>query len=720
MKSLQKYLALLFLFSAMCIKLTPAQTGELFVFAGNDTIVCLTTDSIEVFGYAENYHFVAWEKTGDGFFYDEESLKTAYIPGPLDIENRHTTLYLVGIANEPFYTIMVDSIHITIELPPMTYAGPDATICEGEIHQLNGCAQHFIEMYWQTTGDGTFDDSHSIAPQYTPGNNDILNGETTLTLIAQPNAPCSETITDDMQLTISRAPYLDAGNDTTICLGSNYQLSAEAAFYDDLIWSTYGDGTFCNNAITNPVYYPGPNDVNNGQVQIIILIAPYTACGLDLIDSLNLSIQPLPDVNAGNDRSICEPDNVLCAAFAENYSTLQWMVFGGNGYFDDPTDLNTTYHPGNQELANGLFYINLMVVPVEPCLMPVNSLFQVDVIGQPELNAGENMTICNGEAILIEADGENYASLQWHTSGDGTFENDTLPVSYYHPGTADLTSQITQLWITANGIAPCVAQVSDTLTIHSSAIENVNSEITNEVMALGDSLNLFFEVQTPNSGYYQWYLNGSKIENQNAPMLIIDSILPQQAGNYHCIFEHDCGMVASDTALITVYVESQQSIILAAGWNGVSSYIFPSNNNMETVLSPIINDVIILFNEDGVYSPYMDLMTIYEWEPRTGYITKTNTTDTLIISGYIEYPVPPINIASGWSLFSSGCSCNLNVENLFSSYPKISIIKEIGGMGIYWPAHGINTLINIKPGKAYHILNSSSEELVIPFPGFNN
>lgn len=720
MNSLIKYLVLIFLFLIVSNILKSANSRELFVFAGNDTIVCLTTDSVQVFGYAENYHFVAWDKTGDGFFYEEKDLHTAYVPGPLDIENRHFTLFLIGIANEPFYTRMVDSIHITIELPPMVYAGVDATICEGENHQLNGCSQQFSEILWETTGDGTFNDIHSLTPQYLPGDNDIIAGQTTLTLIAQPMTPCVETITDAMQLVISRAPSLDAGNDTTICRGNSYQLNAEAAFYVNLLWGTQGDGTFCNNEITNPVYYPGPDDMNSGQVQLILFIAPYTGCGLYLIDSLSLWIQPLPEVNAGDNRSICETNILECNAFAQNYSTLQWMVFGGNGYFDDPNALSTTYYPGNQEIATGLFYINLIALPVDPCLMPVNSLFQVDVIGQPELEAGENMTICNQETVLVEANGVNLSAILWHTSGDGTFENDTLPVTCYHPGTADITSQETQLWITAGGISPCAAQVIDTITIHSAYIENVNSQIADQELTTGDNLNLLFDVQTPGLGYYQWYLNGLEIETQNAPELLIDSILPHDAGHYFCVFENDCGIIASDTALINVYLAMQQSIIFQEGWNGVSSFIIPLNNNMETVLSPIISDIIILFNEDGIYSPYMDIMTIDEWEPRTGYITKTNVADTLVISGHIKYPLPNISIAAGWSLFSSGCSCNLNVESLFSVYPNISIIKEIGGLDVYWPEKGINTLINIKPGKAYYILNSSPDELVIPFPGFDD
>jgi hypothetical protein len=693
-------------------------SDELFVFAGNDTTICLTTDSIEVFGYAENYHYVAWNHTGDGFFYNATNLKTAYIPGSQDIVNQHVTLYLVGISNQPWYWRLVDSINIAIVQPPVAYAGMDATICEGQGYQLYGAACQCQQFYWETSGDGFFSENQIVNPYYTPGPQDIINGEVTLTITALENSPCLQPYFDPMDLNISKAPFLSAGSNALICQGSEFQLDAQAENYTNIYWGSSGDGTFCNNAITNPVYFPGSDDIENGFVHLIVLITPYQSCGLYLVDSLMLTVQKRPVVETGPNQTVCETEIIYCNGFADNYQDILWMVYGGNGYFDDPDALNTFYHLGEHEKSTGIIYLTILAMPEEPCVMPVNAVFQVDIVGEPDIMAGENLTFCTAEPIYIQGFGENLLSPQWKSLGDGTFDNDSALSTHYHPGNSDLLQPNTLLWLDAGGNAPCSIMVSDTMVIANGIIQNTVSNIQNLELFLNDDLLLYFEVQQGGNHSYQWFLNQNPLDNITGPQLIINEVSPQEAGYYYCIFENDCFQISSDTALITIIEETQQEILLFEGWNGVSSFIEPENCNIEVLLNPVIDDIVILFNEEGVFSPNMDLYTIVEWKSQTGYITKTTSNDILIISGYIKYPKKPVAIPSGWSLFSTGDSNDVNVENFLSGYPDITIIKEIGGLGIYWPEKNIINLETLKPGKAYHIFNANPDTLTIPFPEY--
>ncbi|MDP4281530.1 MAG: hypothetical protein Q8867_05200 [Bacteroidota bacterium] len=63
-------------------------------------------------------------------------------------------------------------------------------------------------------------------------------------------------------------PQVNAGKNDTICSGSSYTLQATASAYDSLKWETYGDGTFSNDTLINPVYSPGPQDISTGSVRL--------------------------------------------------------------------------------------------------------------------------------------------------------------------------------------------------------------------------------------------------------------------------------------------------------------------------------------------------------------------------------------------------------------------------------------------------------------------
>ncbi len=66
---------------------------------------------------------------------------------------------------------------------PDVDAGPDDLVCVGRYYKLiYATAANYSSLLWQTSGDGTFDDSTYLNATYTPGANDILAETVTLTL----------------------------------------------------------------------------------------------------------------------------------------------------------------------------------------------------------------------------------------------------------------------------------------------------------------------------------------------------------------------------------------------------------------------------------------------------------------------------------------------------------------------------------------------------------
>ena len=87
-----------------------------------------------------------------------------------------------------------------IIFPPMVFtsvnAGPDTEICEDDDMQCNGSATNYETLFWETSGNGVFDDDQSLGPVYTPSEDDILGGNVLLSLniIDVDGIPVSDTM----------------------------------------------------------------------------------------------------------------------------------------------------------------------------------------------------------------------------------------------------------------------------------------------------------------------------------------------------------------------------------------------------------------------------------------------------------------------------------------------------------------------------------------------
>jgi gliding motility-associated-like protein len=85
-------------------------------------------------------------------------------------------------------------------------------------------------------------------------------------------------------------------------------------------------------------------------------------------------------------------------------------------------------------------------------------------VSAPQAFAGLPETICPGNPYtLAAATAQNYSSLLWSKSGDGTFDNPTILHPVYTPGSNDIATGIVTLTLTAPGVgtAPgCVPAVS--------------------------------------------------------------------------------------------------------------------------------------------------------------------------------------------------------------------------------------------------------------------
>ena len=138
---------------------------------------------------------------GDGFFPNKNSLDAMYWRGSEDLENGEVNLILTVYGYIPG-NVISDTLLLTYNYMPEVFAGNDTLICSNNSLALSGYAIRQDSLLWTTAGDGIFDNDTILNPVYTPGENDKTNGFVKLTLTASATTPCTDSISDDIIVSI--------------------------------------------------------------------------------------------------------------------------------------------------------------------------------------------------------------------------------------------------------------------------------------------------------------------------------------------------------------------------------------------------------------------------------------------------------------------------------------------------------------------------------------
>jgi hypothetical protein len=152
-----------------------------------------------------------------------------------------------------------------------------------------GFAENYSSLFWTTSGDGLFVQNYSLNAKYFRGQEDLNNKQVTLTLHVTGYEPGS-TATDSMILYINKEPEVFAGSDLTISTNEVITLQGEVHFAYEYYWTTTGDGTFTDSTLLDAIYSPGPLDIDNGGVILVLTANEVSPCTGSVSDSLNITI----------------------------------------------------------------------------------------------------------------------------------------------------------------------------------------------------------------------------------------------------------------------------------------------------------------------------------------------------------------------------------------------------------------------------------------------
>ena len=248
--------------------------------------------------------------------------------------------------------------------PPVAYAGPDSEICTQQVFYAQGNASGQKSVLWESTGDGNLFNANSLSPAYLRGASDLENGEFELIMTAYGFESGLEA-SDTVYVAIVEDVFVSLGNDTTIQINNSLQLFPEIVNADSLLWRSSGDGSFSNDTVPNPVYTPGPLDIENREVIISLFAKAFEPC-------------------SGED---------------EDQMTL---------FLDEQTNLETINQP------------HVVVYPV-----PSNGVLNVEISELPDQDCVFRVFSENGQVVFSEKlssyKGQFFKSLNFNNLPDGTY-----------------------------------------------------------------------------------------------------------------------------------------------------------------------------------------------------------------------------------------------------------------------------------------------------------
>lgn len=287
-----------------------------------------------------------------------------------------------------------------------------------------------------------------------------------------------------------------AGNNITICRGSNAQLNGIALHYTSLSWSTSGSGTFSNPNILNPIYTPSEADQLAGQITLTL-----TANGTATVTSqLLLKINPPVSLQVGDPTAICPGESIaLAGTQASNYSALLWSS-SGDGHFNDSTLMNPVYYPGLSDIASGNVTLSINAYALPGCT-DKSEMREHTIYLPPLVELTDSLETCaNTTGVQLTAEAMNNLSHLWWSSGDGAFSDSSELSTLYVPGIQDIAAGTVRLYLTTTGLGECVT-VTDSITLQIHPLPTL-STVENTQTCQGTPINLELTL----SGMAPWHI----------------------------------------------------------------------------------------------------------------------------------------------------------------------------------------------------------------------
>ncbi len=438
--------------------------------------------------------------SGNGSFSPANNVNSTYTPTAAEISAGTATVVLTASGAVPNCAAVTDEATITITAIPTAEAGPNQIVCANNADvTLSGSVTVATGGQWTTSGDGTFSSDTDLNATYTPGTNDISTGNVTLTLTTTGNGDCNP-VTDNMSITITPAPTVDAGVDQVVC-GNNAAttLSGSVTVASGLQWSG-GAGSFNpSNTSGGAIYTPSAAEITAGTVTLIATTTGNGDCNAET-DDMTITITPAPTVDAGIDQSLCA--NNASASLAGTVTIATGGTWsGGSGSFADANSLNTTYTPTAGEISGGSVTLTLTTTGNGDCNAETDDIV-LNFTPAPTAEAGPNVTVCANNPDASLNGSVTIATGGVWSGGSGVFNPDALTLNtVYTPTSGEISTGNVTLTLTTTGNGNCIA-VTDNMTITITTAPTVDAGPDQSVCANNSATTLAGSVTVASGGVW--------------------------------------------------------------------------------------------------------------------------------------------------------------------------------------------------------------------------
>ena len=184
-------------------------------------------------------------------------------------------------------------------------------------------------------------------------------------------------------------------------------------------------------------------------------------------------------------------------------------------------------------------------------------------------------------------------------------------------------------------------------------------------------------------------------------------------------YSQGSGLYASDAILILSQFDVSEFTVITLnyiqGWNLFSINVDPADPDVETVMTPVADHLIILKNGGGqTYFPDYDINHIGQFDFKQGYKGYFDQAVSLDITGLPVDPATPIALPAGWSMIAYLPDLPMDAETALAGLDDPLVIAKDGLGKAYLPEYGINQIGSMQPGQGYQVYLDAAGTLIYP------
>ena len=335
-----------------------------------------------------------------------------------------------------------DSVVITVNPLPTANAGSNGTICKGGSATIGAAAVSGDTYSWTSNPSGF---------SSTASNPNVSPTATTTYYLSESKTATGCSKSDSVIIIVNPLPVANAGSNSAICAGSSAAIGAPAVLGDTYSWTSNPSGY--SSTASNPNVNPMANTT-------YYLTENITATGCGKLDSVTITVNPLPVANAGSNRALCAGGSATIGASAVLGDAYSWTSnpSGFSSTVSNPNvspTVNTTYYLTESVTATSCSKSDSIVITVNPL---------------PAANAGSGSAICTGGNASIGSTAVFGNTYSWISNPSGFSSTTSNP--NVNP-TVNTTYYLTEN-ITATG---CSKSDSVILTVNPLPAANTGSNI---------------------------------------------------------------------------------------------------------------------------------------------------------------------------------------------------------------------------------------------------